>query len=50
MLMEAAIWQQFRTICDVNGIETEEALDELMKKIQAAFVVELTPKISVSEG
>lgn len=50
MLMEAAIWQQFRTICDVNGIATEEALDELMKKIQAAFVVELTPKISVSEG
>ena len=50
MLMEAAVWQQFKTICDVNGIETKEDFDELMKKIQAAFVVELTPKISVSEG
>ncbi len=50
LIMEAAIWQQFKTMCDVNKIDTKEAMDELMKKIQAAFVVEVTPKISIVEG
>lgn len=50
LLMESAIWQQFKAICDVNKIDTQEAMDELMKKIQAAFVVEVTPKISIVEG
>lgn len=50
LLMESAIWQQFKTICDVNNVDTQEAMDELMKKIQAAFVVEVTPKISIVEG
>lgn len=49
LLMEAAIWQQFKTICDLNNINTQQGVDELMKKIQAAFVVEVTPKISISE-
>lgn len=49
MLMEAAVWQQFKTICKINDINTEEQeqIDELMKRIQAAFVVELTTKVSV---
>lgn len=50
LLMESAIWQQFKTICDINKIDTQEAMNELMKKIQAAFVVEVTPKISIVEG
>lgn len=50
LLMESAIWQQFKTICEVNKIDTQEAVDELMKKIQAAFVVEVTPKITIVEG
>lgn len=50
LLMESAIWQQFKAVCDVNKIDTQEAMDELMKKIQAAFVVEVTPKISIVEG
>ncbi|MEE0858304.1 MAG: hypothetical protein U0M12_02415 [Acutalibacteraceae bacterium] len=50
LLMESAIWQQFKTICEVNKIDTQEAMDELMKKIQAAFIVEVTPKITIVEG
>lgn len=50
LLMESAIWQQFKTICEVNKIDTQEAMNELMKKIQAAFVVEVTPKITIVEG
>lgn len=50
MLMEANVWQQFDTICQVNGINTDEARAELMKKIQAAFVVEQSTKVSIMEG
>lgn len=50
LLMEAAVWQQFKTICDVNKIDNREAINEVIKKIQAAFVVEVTPKISIVEG
>lgn len=49
MLMEANVWQQFNTICEVNKMNTKESVDELMKKIQAAFVVEITPKIAITE-
>ncbi len=50
LLMESAVWQQFKAVCDVNKIDNQEAMNELMKKIQAAFVVETTPKISIMEG
>jgi len=50
MLMEANVWQQFDIICQVNGINTDEARTELMKKIQAAFVVEQSTKVSIMEG
>lgn len=50
LLMEAAVWQQFKAICDVNKIDSQDEINEVIKKIQAAFVVEVTPKISIVEG
>lgn len=50
LLMEAAVWQQFKVICDVNKIDSQDKINEVIKKIQAAFVVEVTPKISIVEG
>lgn len=50
LLMEAAVWQQFKAICDVNKIDSQDKINEVIKKIQAAFVVEATPKISIVEG
>ena len=50
LLMEATVWQQFKTICDVNKIDSQDKINEVIKKIQAAFVVEVTPKISIVEG
>lgn len=49
MLMEAAVWQQFSTLLEVNGVTTDEAVDDILDKIQAAFIVEQTPKISLTE-
>lgn len=47
LLMESAVWQQFSTLLELNGITEQDDIDELLQKIQAAFVVEETPKISV---
>lgn len=49
MLMEAAVWQQFKTLLEVNGVTADEEVNDLLDKIQAAFVVEQTPKISLTE-
>lgn len=49
MLMEAAVWQQFRTLLEVNGVTADEEISDILDKIQAAFVVEQTPKISLTE-
>lgn len=49
MLMEAAVWQQFATLLEVNGVMTDEEISDILDKIQAAFVVEQTPKISLTE-
>lgn len=49
MLMEAAVWQQFKTLLEVNGVTSEEEISDILAKIQAAFVVEQTPKISLTE-
>lgn len=49
MLMEAAVWQQFKTLLEVNGVMTDEAVSDILDKIQAAFIVEQTPKISLTE-
>lgn len=47
LLMEAAVWQQFNTLLELNGVSEQNQIDELLQKIQAAFIVEETPKISV---
>lgn len=50
LLMEAAVWQQFTVLLELNGISKntgDTELSELLQKIQSAFVVEETPKISV---
>ncbi len=50
LLMEAAVWQQFTVLLELNDISKDAGntqLSELLQKIQAAFVVEETPKISV---
>lgn len=47
LLAEADVWQQFSVLLELNGIDDEVHISELLQKIQAAFVVEETPKISV---
>ena len=47
LLAEAAVWQQFSVLLELNGIDNEARISELLQKIQAAFVVEETPKINV---
>lgn len=49
MLMEAAVWQQFKTLLEVNGVTADKEINNILDKIQAAFVVEQTPKISLTE-
>lgn len=49
MLMEAAVWQQFKALLEVNGVTSDEEISDILDKIQAAFVVEQTPKISLTE-
>ena len=49
MLMEAAVWQQFKTLLEVNGVTADKEVSDILDKIQAAFVVEQTPKISLTE-
>lgn len=47
LLTEAAVWQQFNTLLELNGVSEQNEIDDLLQKIQAAFVVDETPKISV---
>lgn len=47
MLMEAAIWQQFTALMQVNGITDEAKIQDIISKIQAAFIVEQTTKITL---
>lgn len=51
MIAEAEIWQSFTKILELNGIDVddEKAVDEIITKIQAAFVVEETTKIAVTK-
>lgn len=46
-LYEAAAWQRFSVILEINDIEDDKEIAILLQKIQAAFSVEETPKISV---
>lgn len=49
MLMEAAVWQQFKTLLELNGVDDEDGIKDILDKIQAAFVVEQTAKPSLTE-
>ena len=48
MISEAEIWQEFSSLLNLNGITEEVDIQELIQKIQAAFVVEDSTKISLS--
>lgn len=47
LLMEANIWQQFEALLAANNIKNQQQIDDIMLKIQAAVVVEQSPKISL---
>ena len=48
LMAEAEIWQEFSSLLNLNGITAEEEIQELIQRIQAAFVVEDSTKISIS--
>ena len=48
MISEAEIWQEFSSLLNLNDITEEAGIQELIQKIQAAFVVEDSTKISLS--
>ena len=48
MISEAEIWQEFSSLLNLNGITEEADIQALIQKIQAAFVVEDSTKISLS--
>lgn len=48
MMAEAEIWQEFSSLLNLNGITEESEIQELIQKIQAAFVVEDSTKISIT--
>ena len=48
LIAEAEIWQEFSSLLNLNGITEEDDIQKLIQKIQAAFVVEDSTKISLS--
>lgn len=48
LISEAAVWQDFKNLLTVNGISDETQIDDILMKIQSAFVVEDSTKISLS--
>lgn len=47
LIAEAAVWQDFCNLLALNGISDESEIDEILLKIQSAFVVEDSTKISL---
>lgn len=47
LISEAAVWQDFKNLLTVNGME-ESHIDDILLKIQSSFVVEDSTKISLS--
>lgn len=47
LISEAAIWQSFATVLELNGITDETEIDNITNIINTAMVVEETPKIAV---
>lgn len=48
LIAEAAIWQDFCNLLTLNGIDDETQINDILMKIQSAFVVEDSTKISLS--
>lgn len=49
LIAEAAVWQDFCNLLTVNGVTENADIDEILKEIQSAFVVEDSTKISLAE-
>lgn len=47
LISEAAVWQDFKNLLTVNGMD-ESHIDDILMKIQSSFVVEDSTKISLS--
>ncbi len=45
LINEAAVWQDFQNIISLNGIKTEDGINDILMKIKSAFVVEDSTKI-----
>lgn len=48
LITEAAVWQDFCNLLTLNGISDEAQIKDILTKIQSAFVVEDSTKISLS--
>lgn len=48
LIAEAAVWQDFCNLLTLNGIADEVQINDILMKIQSAFVVEDSTKISLS--
>lgn len=48
LISDAAVWQDFKNLLTINGIDDEEHINDILLKIQSAFVVEESTKISLS--
>ena len=48
LIAEAAVWQDFCNLLTLNGITDEAQIKDILTKIQSAFVVEDSTKISLS--
>lgn len=48
LIAEAAVWQDFCNLLALNGITDETQIKDILTKIQSAFVVEDSTKISLS--
>lgn len=48
LIAEAAVWQDFCNLLNLNQIKDEAVIDDILLKIQSAFVVEDGTKISLS--
>lgn len=46
-IAEAMIWESFTRLMSANGLEGDAATDTMMKTIEAAIIVEQTPKIKL---
>lgn len=48
LIAEAAVWQDFCNLLTLNGVADEAQINDILMKIQSAFVVEDSTKISLS--